>query len=514
MVLLKKDGGDQNQENQNRQSRRRSVIAVSAVFAVLAAAVIFFFLTQKKAGAPSSSTLPPLQQSDHTSEGSDPALMASKAPDTQETPPLTQTAGSGSTKTPDITLPPGNTPAPEEITPTPGDTSTPESTRTPADTPVPDYTRAPTPTPEITKAPEETPDSVESAVQMLLAKMSLEEKIYQLFIVTPEQLRGSGGAVTQIDQILQSALQQRPVGGVICFEENIRNREQTTGLLAGLQAASRLGLFIAVDEEGGRVARLGKNSAMGTTAFPPMIEIGDSGNTENARNVGRTIGKEIKPFGFNLDLAPVADVFSNPNNPSVGNRCFSRDPLVAAEMVAACVAGFKESGMLCTLKHFPGHGDTEADSHYGSAFSSKTQEQLQACEFLPFKAGIDAGADAVMIAHVSLPNVTGNDLPATLSYEIITGILRGQLGFDGLVITDAMEMGAITKYFSSGEAAVKAIQAGVDILLMPKDLEAAVSGILAAVKNGGISEKRLDESVCRILHVKLEQGIIPLSAVR
>lgn len=352
----------------------------------------------------------------------------------------------------------------------------------------------PTPSAEPTK-PVITPDPLGSAAQALLDNMSLEEKIYQLFIVAPEQLSGSGDALIQ-------------VGGVIFFAENIQNPEQVTRMIADMQAASRLSLFIAVDEEGGAVARLGRNPAMGTTAFPPMGDIGASGDTENARNVGRTIGNDIKSFGFNLNFAPVADVNSNPNNPVIANRAFSSDPNITADMVAACVGGFKESGVLCTLKHFPGHGDTSEDSHYGAASSYKTLKDLQACELLPFQAGIAAGADMVMTGHISLPNVTGNDTPASLSYEITTELLRGQLGFDGLIVTDSMTMEAITDHFTSDDAAVQALQAGADIILMPADLHSAASGILHAVNNGKITEKRLDESVYRILYAKLEHGII------
>lgn len=352
----------------------------------------------------------------------------------------------------------------------------------------------PTPSAEPTE-PMTTPDPLRSTVQALLDNMSLEEKIYQLFIVAPEQLGGSSDALIQ-------------VGGVIFFSGNIQNPEQVTRMISDMQAVSRLGLFIAVDEEGGTVARLGRNPAMGTTRFPPMGDIGASGETENARNVGRTIGKDIKSFGFNLNFAPVADVNSNPNNPVIANRAFSSDPHITANMVAACVGGFKESGVLCTLKHFPGHGDTAEDSHYGAASSYKTLEGLQACELLPFQSGIAAGADMVMTGHISLPNVTGNDTPASLSYEITTELLRGQLGFDGLIVTDSMTMEAITNHFTSGNAAVQALLAGADIILMPADLDSAASGILNAVNNGIITEKRLDESVYRILYAKLEHGII------
>lgn len=232
---------------------------------------------------------------------------------------------------------------------------------------------------------------MDSAAQALPESMSLEEKVYQLLIVTPEQLCGVSGTVTQTGSATPSALQRHPVGGVICFSGNIETPNQITRMIAALQSASRLGLFIVVDEEGGAVARSGKNPAMGTTVFPPMGGIGAAGDVEKARHVGETIGKEIKQFGFNLNFAPTADVNSNPMNPVIGNRAFSSDPQMAIKMAAACVAGFRESGVLCTPKHFPGHGDTATDSHDGAVPSDKTLEELRAGEFLPFQSGIAEG---------------------------------------------------------------------------------------------------------------------------
>jgi beta-N-acetylhexosaminidase len=197
----------------------------------------------------------------------------------------------------------------------------------------------------------------------------------------------------------------------------------------------------------------------------------------------------------------------------IGTRAFSADAETAAQLVAACVSGFADSGTLCTLKHFPGHGDTATDSHLGAATTDKTLEQLQACEYLPFQAGIDAGADLVMVGHISAPEVTGDDTPASLSYELVTGQLRQALGFDGLVVTDSLSMGAITQNYAADEAAVLALQAGVDLLLMPEDLNLAMNGVLDAVADGRLSQERIDESVTRILTVKLERGILSADAV-
>ena len=201
------------------------------------------------------------------------------------------------------------------------------------------------------------------------------------------------------------------------------------------------------------------------------------------------------------------DVFSNPNNTVIGARAFSIDAKIAADMVESCVKGFHDANMLCTLKHYPGHGDTLKDSHYGTAVTNKTLEELRHNEFLPFKKGIQAGADFVMVGHILTPNITDSSTPATLSGTMIS-ILRDELEFDGVIITDAMNMAAISDEHSSAEAAVKAIQAGVDMILMPVDFHDAVTGVMNAVKNGVLMETMINDSVLRILCTKIDKGII------
>lgn len=358
--------------------------------------------------------------------------------------------------------------------------------------------------------PVETTDPVLDRARELLSGMTLEEKICQLFIVTQEQLTGYG-TVTQSGPATREAIEKHPVGGIIYFSPNLVSREQCSEMIRNIQSYSRLGLFIAVDEEGGIVNRLGGKPEMGITDFPNMGTIGKEGNPDAAYEVGYTIGTEIAELGFNLDFAPVADVDSNPNNPVIGQRAFHSDPEIAAEMVAACVEGFRDSGILCTLKHFPGHGDTGTDSHYGEAKTDKTLLELMECELLPFRSGIEAGAPVVMVGHITAPEVTQEDVPATVSREIVTDLLREQLGFSGLVVTDSMSMQAITGRYSSGEAAVRAVQAGVDMILMPQSLTGAISGLRDAVADGILTEERIDESVLRILEQKLRSGIIPMA---
>lgn len=345
-----------------------------------------------------------------------------------------------------------------------------------------------------TEKPTEAP--TQDRLTTMLSEMSLHEKICQMFIVAPEVLLDTQTAVVTAGEDIKSALATYPVGGIICFGSNLVDREQTKTLLANMQEFSRIRLFVAVDEEGGRVARLGNNPAMEVTKFAPMGEIVD------AYNVGYTIGTEIKELGFNLDFAPVADINSNPNNPIIGDRSFGDSAECVATQVKHCVQGFIDSKMLCTLKHFPGHGDTATDSHLGDAIQYKTIEELKTSELIPFKAGIDAGAQFVMVGHILSPNVEDEGLPASLSTYWIEDILRKELGFNGIVITDALSMKAVSGRFESGEAAVAAVQAGVDILLQPENLAEAVASLENAVKTGIIAEARIDESVLRILKIK------------
>ncbi len=338
----------------------------------------------------------------------------------------------------------------------------------------------------------------------LLNEMTVEEKVYQMFVITHEQLLSTSSTVTSSGSSTKTAIGNYPVGGIIYFAANIKNPTQCTGMISNLQSYSKTPLFIAVDEEGGSVARIAKNENMGTTKFSNM---GNIKSADEAYNVGYTIGTEIQQFGFNLDFAPVADVDSNPDNTVIGSRAFSSDPNTAAEYVAAAVNGFNDAGMLCTLKHFPGHGDTSTDSHYGYAEVTKTLDELRECELLPFKSGVKAGADFVMLGHLAAPKITGDTVPASLSKPLID-LLRDEVGFKGIVITDSLQMDAIVDDYYSDEAAILAVQAGVDIILMPNNFKKASTGIINAVKDGTISEERINQSVLRILQKKIDNEII------
>lgn len=377
------------------------------------------------------------------------------------------------------------------------ETVTPLQTAEP--TPEPSAEPTPMPTPEPTPTPEEL--AAEFAAKAA-AEMELRELACGMFMVYPEQLTG-GTPVLSGNGALLEGFAKYPVAGVILSYDHLETPEQTRGLTASLQAFGG-GIFIAVDEEGGMVNRVMEE--LGTRWVDSPFTYRDGG-TDAAYANARVIGEDLASLGFNLDFAPVADVWSNPENTVIGERAYSDDFAEAAELVSAAVRGFHDGGVLCTLKHFPGHGDTAQDSHVGMAVTYKTLEEMRGQEFLPFAAGISAGADFVMLAHVTAPEIA--ELPGSLSYTVAAELLRGELGFEGIIITDAMEMGAIVNTWGAGESTVMAIEAGADIILCPEDLDAAVEAVLTAVEEGRIPRERLEESARRVLYLKAMEGILP-----
>ena len=342
----------------------------------------------------------------------------------------------------------------------------------------------------------------DSSADEILNGMTLEEKIYQMFIIRPE-------AIVDVDTVIQAgdatkdALREYPVGGIIYSADNLIDTEQTQTMIENTKSYLKIAPFISVDEEGGLVARVAQK--LGTTAFEPMYTYKDDG-ADKANYIYTTIANDIKPLGFNLDFAPVADVWTNPDNEVIGTRAFSDEPNQAAQMVGAAVRGLQDNGVSASVKHFPGHGNTEGDSHTGFVYTSKTFDELRECEFVPFKAGIDAGADFVMVGHIIVTDV--DDVPATLSNKIVTDILKGELGYGGLIITDGMEMGAIADNYTSAQAAVMTVQAGCDVILEPAVFTESADALIAAVRDGTISEERINESVRKILECKIKRGII------
>lgn len=365
-------------------------------------------------------------------------------------------------------------------------------------------TQAPT---ETTEAPTE-PDPL----VLQLESMTLEEKVGQLFMVTPgtlglPQIKApmealSQEQLTQMENAIREIFAKYPVGGIVQFAADLYSPEQITAYNALLQKAAEIPLFLGIDEEGGTVARLANHSAFDLPQYQSAGAVGASGNPEDALKMGQTIGAYLEEYGFNMDFAPVADVNTNPNNPVIGNRSFSSDCNVAGQMAKAMAEGLEEQGIVPVFKHFPGHGDTAQDSHEEVAYSHKTLEELQACEFIPF-SGLTEN-QCVMVGHIALPEVTGDMTPATLSSEIVTGLLRQELGFRGLILTDSMVMEAITDNYSSAEASLLALEAGCQIILQPADFPSAFAGVVKAVEAGDFPEEQLNAVVLQILRFKQE----------
>lgn len=353
------------------------------------------------------------------------------------------------------------------------------------------------------EAADASADDLEGRVEELLAELTVEQKVCQLFCVRPEALTGVGQAV-QAGDATREALASRPVGGIVYFGQNILDADQFCTMLADTAAMEvPVPLFFAVDEEGGPlVARIANSGAFDVPSFPAMAEIGASGDVTAAFEVGDTIGGYLAEIGLNLNFAPVADVLTNPDS-VIGTRSFSSDPEVVAAMVEQVVVGLQGRGVSAAAKHFPGHGDAGADSHTGAAVSERTLDELRTCEFVPFAVAIEAGVDFVMVGHITTPNAAADDLPASLSPTAINGWLRDELGFDGVVVSDAMNMGAVTQLYDSGEAAVRFVQAGGDLVLDPDNFEDAYQGLLSAIEAGDVPVSRIEESVRRILRVKL-----------
>ena len=345
----------------------------------------------------------------------------------------------------------------------------------------------------------------EARIEEQLKQMTLEEKVGQLFCLRPESLDPAiqyqdasqlpQFALQEVNDRMREMAARYPVGGIILFSHNIKDPEQLARFQADLRALPGAPLLY-VDEEGGRVARLANNPAFNLPKYENMTVFH---NPREVREAAFTIGSYLSRYGFDVDFAPVADVNTNPENIVIGTRAFSDKPKVAAKMVRAYVKGLHKAGVQSCLKHFPGHGDTQADTHFGYAVTHKNWAEMASCEMLPFKAGIAAGADLVMSAHISAPAVTGAEIPSTLSPVILQDKLRGELGFKGVIVTDALEMGAITREFAVDEACVLALQAGVDLLLCVKDYPKCFEAVLAAVADGRLSEERIDESVRRLL---------------
>ncbi|MGP4047560.1 glycoside hydrolase family 3 protein [Streptomyces sp. 2A115] len=358
----------------------------------------------------------------------------------------------------------------------------------------------------------------DSKLRALISRMTLEEKVGQLFVMRVYGHSATAPDQADIDANLAEIGVRTPaelvakyrVGGIIYFgwAHNTREPHQIADLSNGIQKASLaqprgLPVLISTDQEHGIVARVGEPA----TLFPGAMALGAGGSRGDAREAGRIGGAELRAMGIRQDYTPVADVNVNPANPVIGVRSFGADPQAVAGLVAAQVKGYQSSGVAATSKHFPGHGDTETDSHYGFPVIEHTEEQWGRLDAPPFRAAIAAGIDSIMTAHIMVPALDPSGDPATLSRPILTGILRERLGYDGVVVTDSLGMEGVRTKYGDDRVPVLALKAGVDQLLNPPKLEVAWNAVLQAVRGGELTEARLDASILRVLRLKAKLGM-------
>lgn len=336
--------------------------------------------------------------------------------------------------------------------------------------------------------------------------MTTEQKVAQMFIITPYALTGTQGA-TVVGNTTKQEYAKYPVGGLIYEKNNFKTKEQTKAMLEAMKALSvetvALPIFLGVEEEGGKASVIASTSPLDVDNIDDMSTIGASGDAAKAYEAAATIGTYLSDLGFNLNLAPVADVLTNESNTALENRSFGSDSTVVSDMTVSALQGFKEKGIYSVVKHFPGQGATIGDSRKGAVSTDKTLDELMTCELVPFQNAIASGAEFIMAGHIAVPGITGNTVPASLSEYMITQVLRTEMGYKGIIITDAMNVKAITESYDSAQAAIEAINAGADMILMPADFKAAYDAVLGAVKNGTISEERINSSLVRIVKAKL-----------
>lgn len=341
--------------------------------------------------------------------------------------------------------------------------------------------------------PPGTPD-----IDRLVGRMTDEEKVGQLFVPVFSGTDAAAG---------DDLIKKYHLGGVIYFPGNLRTPRQTAALSNALQRAALsrrvpIPLLIGIDQEQGIVTRLPYG-----TKFPGNMAQAATRRPADVTTAARVTGTELRALGINTDFAPVADVNVNPANPVIGIRSFGSEPREVARLTAAAIDGFRAAGIATVAKHFPGHGDTDTDSHTGLPVIDHSVEQWERLDAPPFRAAIARDVDGIMSAHIVMPHLGGRGVPATLSKRVLTGLLRERLGFSGIVVTDALNMAGARKRFDPGETAVRAVLAGADQLLMPPDLDTAHRAVLRAVRSGSIPRSRLDEAVTRVLRVKAERGM-------
>ncbi len=341
----------------------------------------------------------------------------------------------------------------------------------------------------INQNPSESEPTIEDKVNDIMRKMTIEEKIGQMLIIYDTH--------ETVDEELKQFIKDIKPSGFIINQSNITTFAKTKKYIADLKQNSEIPLIISIDQEGGRVQRLQNLEDKKATYIPSMLDLGNTNDVELAYEVGKVLAEDMRTLGINVAYAPVCDIFSNPNNKVIGNRSFGSNPNLVANMCVSLGDGLEDNGIIATYKHFPGHGDTATDSHTSLPIINKTYTELLDNELIPFKKAIENDAKIIMVAHIAFPSLTGNNTPSSLSKEVITDLLKDKLGYDGLVITDALNMGALNDNYSDEEIYIKTVEAGVDILLMPNNAKEAINTI-----KENIAIERIDESVKKILIFK------------
>lgn len=340
-------------------------------------------------------------------------------------------------------------------------------------------------------------DEIDLRIDEMMSNMTTDEKIAQMMIVYYRN--------PYMDNTLKKTLESVKPGGFILFNENITTYENTLKLIKEIKSSSNIPMFIAIDEEGGNVQRLLALTDKEVTDIPYMQEVGKKDDEKLTYDVGKVIAEELRVFGINMDFAPDIDVFSNPNNTVIGKRSFGSSPKFVSRHGLTLAKALEDNNVIAVYKHFPGHGNTEVDSHKDLPIVSKTKDELMKSDLVPFIDAIENNASVIMIGHLAVPEITKNNVPASLSKTLITDFLKGELNYKGLVVTDALDMKALTNYYSDEEICGKAVEAGVDILLMPSSSRKCLKSVKDALNDGKITEERIDESVRKILRLKIEK---------
>lgn len=350
---------------------------------------------------------------------------------------------------------------------------------------------------EVEESKEEIVNEVDKKVEETLKNMTLDEKIGQLMIVFYTK--------DEMDNTLKSALNDVQPGGFILFKDNITTYEKTLNFIKDIKSNVKIPMFMSIDQEGGNVQRLKSLKDLEVSDIPYMSYVGKLDDEQTTYNLGKLIAEELRVFGINMDFAPVIDVYSNPNNTIIGKRAFGSTSKLVSKHGLKLAKGLEDNGVIAVYKHFPGHGNTEVDSHKDLPIVSKTKEELMNLDLIPFIDIINNNANVIMVGHLAVPNITNDNTPASLSKKLITDFLKEELNYSGLVVTDALNMKALTNYYTDEEICGKAVEAGVDILLMPSSSRKCLKSVKDAIDKGIITEERINESVRKILKLKYEK---------